>query len=123
MNIMENITTTRITASEAERTKTEIHALLNQYPELGMNPGYIAALGEIPSGIIVRARKADPITAKAMLNKALVWKDRLLGTYPDLAQRPAQFAVALETPEEYLMDRSGGKLAGKEYQRRTENMR
>lgn len=42
---MENITTTSITASEAERTKTEIHALLNQYPELGMNPGYVAALG------------------------------------------------------------------------------
>ncbi len=123
MNIMENITTTRITASEAERTKTEIHALLNQYPELGMNPGYIAALGELPSGIIVRARKADPITAKAMLNKALVWKDRLLGAYPDLAQRPAQFAMALETPEGYLMDRSGGKLAAKEYQHRTENMR
>lgn len=58
-----------------------------------------------------------------MLNKALVWKDRLLEAYPDLVQRPAQFAVALETPEEYLMDRSGGKLAGKEYQRRTENMR
>lgn len=58
-----------------------------------------------------------------MLNKALVWKDRLLGAYPDLAQRPTQFAVALETPEKYLMDRSGGKLAGKEYQRRTENMR
>lgn len=102
-------------ASEAERTQTEIHALLNRYPELGMNQGYVAALSELPSGIIVRARKSDPITAKAILNKALKWKDQLLAAYPDLAQRPAQFAVALETPEEYLMDRSGGKQAGKEY--------
>jgi len=123
MNIMDNITATSITASEAQRTKTEIHALLNQYPELGMNPGYVAALGDLPSGIIVRARKADPITAKAVLDKALTWKDQLLGAFPDLAQRPAQFAVALETPEEYLKDRSGGKLAGKECQQRTENLR
>ena len=109
---MENINTQ---ASEAERTQKEIHALLNQYPELGMNQSYVAALSELPSGIIVRARKSDPITAKAILNKALKWKDQLLAAYPDLAQRPAQFAVALETPEEYLMDRSGGKQAGKEY--------
>ncbi len=120
---MENITATSITASEAQRTKTEIRALLNQYPELGTDQGYVAVLGELPSGIIARARKSDPITAKAMLNKALAWKDKLLGTYPDLAQRPAQFAMALETPEAYLMDRSRGREAGKEYQRRTENMR
>lgn len=101
--------------SEAEHTKTEIHTLLNRYPELGMNQGYVAALSELPSGIIVSARKADPITARAVLNKALAWKDRLLEAYPDLAQRPAQFAMALETPEEYLMDCSGGKQAGKEY--------
>lgn len=112
---MGNSTVTKISASEVQRTKTEIHALLNQYPELGMNQGYVAALSEIPNGIIVRARKADPITATAMLNKALAWKDRLLATYPDLAQRPAQFAVALEPPEEYLKDRSGDKQTGKEY--------
>lgn len=111
---MENSTVTQISASEAQRTKTEIHALLNQYPELGINQGYVAALSKLPSGIIVRARKSDPITAKAVLNKALNWKDQLLATYPDLAQRPAQFAVALETPEEYLKDRAGGKQAGKE---------
>ena len=112
---MGNSTVTKISASEAQRTKMEIHALLNQYPELGMNQGYVAALSELPSGIIVRARKSDPITAKAVLNKALNWKDQLLATYPDLAQRPAQFAVALETPEEYLKDRSGGKQMGKDY--------
>lgn len=69
-----------------------------------------------PAEIIVRARKSDPITAKAVLNKALGWKDRLLAAYPDLAQRSAQFAMALETPEEYLKDCSGGKQMGKEYQ-------
>lgn len=69
----------------------------------------------LPSGIIVRARKSDPITAKAVLNKALNWKDQMLAAYPDLAQRPAQFAMALETPEEYLKDRSGGKQMGKDY--------
>lgn len=106
------------TASEPERTKEEIHMLLNMYPELGADQGYVAALAELPSGIVVRARKAGPIGARAMLNKALEWKDRLLAAYPDLAQRPAQFAVALETPEEYLMDRSGGKQAGKEYTRK-----
>ena len=109
---MKNIITQ---AGETERTQTKIHALLNRYPELGMNQGYVAALTELPSGIIVRARKSDPITAKAILNKALKWKNQLLAAYPDLAQRPAQFAVALETPEAYLMDRSGGKQAGKEY--------
>lgn len=109
--------------SEAQRTKTEIHTLLNQYPELGMDRGYVEALGELPSGIIVRARKADPITAKAMLNKALVWKDKLLAAYPDLAQRPAQFAMALETPEAYLMDRSMGKQAGKDYNNRSGGVR
>ena len=112
---MENVTNTSITASEAQRTKAEIHVLLNQYPELGMNQGYVAALSELPSGIIVRARKSDPITAKAILSKALNWKNQLLAAYPDLAQRPAQFAMALETPEEYLKDRSGGKQVGKEY--------
>ena len=112
---MGNSTVTKISASEAQRTKMEIHALLNQYPELGMNQEYVAALAALPRGIIVRARKSDPITAKVVLNKALNWKDQLLAAYPDLAQRPAQFAVALETPEEYLMDRSGGKQAGKEY--------
>lgn len=112
---MGNSTVTKISASEAERTQKEIHALLSQYPEL---EGYVAALSELPSGIIVRARKSDPITAKAVLNKALNWKDQLLAAYPDLAQRPAQFAMALETPEEYLKDRSGGKQAGKEYANR-----
>lgn len=91
---------------------------LGPVPELGMNQGYVAALSGLPSGIIVRARKSDPITAKAVLNKALNWKDQLLAAYPDLAQRPAQFAVALETPEEYLKDRAGGKQAGKEYANR-----
>jgi hypothetical protein len=112
---MGNNTVAKISASEAERTQREIHALLKQYPELGMNQEYVAALGELPSGIIVRVRKSDPITAKAVPNKALNWKDQLLAAYPDLAQRPAQFAVALETPEAYLMDRSRGKEAGKEY--------
>ena len=112
---MGNSTVTKISASEAERTQKEIHALLNQYPELGLNQEYVAALAALPSGIIVRAHKSDPITAKAILNKALAWKDRLLAAYPDLAQRPAQFSVALETPEAYLMDRSGGKQMGKEY--------
>ncbi len=112
---MGNSTVTKISASEAEHTQGEIHALLKQYPELGMNQGYVAALSELPSGIIVRARKSDPITAKAVLNKALNWKNQLLAAYPDLAQRPAQFAMALETPEEYLKDRSGGKQMGKGY--------
>lgn len=109
---MENSAVTKISASEAERTKKEIHALLKQYPELGVNQEYVAAL---PSGIIVRARKYDPITAKAVLSKALNWKDQLLAAYPDLAQWPTQFAMALETPEEYLKDRSGGKQMGKGY--------
>lgn len=115
---MGNSTVTKISASEAEHTQGEIHALLKQYPELGMNQGYVAALSELPSGIIVRARKSDPITAKAVLNKALNWKNQLLAAYPDLAQRPAQFAMALETPEEYLKDRSGGKQMGKGYANR-----
>lgn len=115
---MGNNTVTKISASEVQRTKTEIHALLNQYPELGTNQGYVAALSELPSGIIVRAQKSDPITAKSILNKALAWKGRLLETYPDLAQRPAQFAMALETPEAYLMDRSRGKQAAKDYNQR-----
>lgn len=125
---MGNNTVAKISASEAERTQREIHALLKQYPELymnqlGVNQEYVAALGELPSGIIVRARKSDPITAKAVLNKALVWKDRLLAAYPDLAQRPAQFAMALETPEAYMMDRSRGKEAGKEYVDRQKRIR
>ena len=103
--------------SEAERTKKEIHALLKMYPELGVDQQYVAALEQLPAGIIALARKADPIGARAMLNKALKWKDELLAKYPDLVQRPAQFAIALEPPEEYLMDRSGGKQAGREYQR------
>lgn len=114
---MGNSTVTKISASEAERTQKEIHALLKQHPELGMNQEYVAALATLPGGIIVRARKSDPITAKAVLNKALNWKDQLLAAYPDLAQRPAQFAMALETPEEYLKDRSGGKQMGEEYVR------
>lgn len=120
LNIMGNSTVTKISASEAERTQKEIHALLKQYPELGINQEYVAAL---PSGIIVRARKSDPITAKAVLNKALNWRDQLLAAYPDLAQRPAQFAMALETPEEYLKDRSGGKQMGKGYADRAGGMR
>lgn len=112
---MGNSTVTKISASEAERTQKEIHALLEQHRELGTSCEYVAALAELPSGIIVRARKSDPITAKAVLNKALNWKDQLLAAYPDLAQRPAQFAMALETPEEYLKDRSGGKQMGKDY--------
>lgn len=102
--------------SEAVGVQKEIHALLNRYPELGMDQGYVAALEKLPAGLIARAKAQDPITAKAMLNKALAWKDKLLEAYPDLAQRPAQFAMALETPEEYLKDRSGGKQAGTEYQ-------
>ena len=47
------------------------------------------------------------------MSKALNWKDQLLAAYPDLAQWPTQFAMALETPEEYLKDRSGGKQMGK----------
>lgn len=74
---MGNSTVTKISASEAERTQKEIHALLKQYPELGVNQEYVAALAELPSGIIVRARKYDPITAKAVLSKALNWKDQL----------------------------------------------
>lgn len=101
--------------SEAERTRKEIHTLLKVYPELGTNQGYVAALAQLPAGIIASARNAGPITAKSMLDKALKWKDTLLEAYPDLAQRPIQFAVALETPEEYMKDRSGGKYAGKEY--------
>ena len=119
---MENNAVTKISTSEAQRTKTEIHALLNQYPELGVNRGFVAALSALPGGIIVRARKSGPITAKVILNKALEWKDRLLATYPDLAQRPEQFAMALETPEAYLMDRSRGKEAGKEYVNRQMRM-
>lgn len=120
---MGNSTVAKISASEAEHTQREIHALLKQYPELGMDQGYMAALAALPSGIIVRARKSDPITAKAVLNKALNWKDQMLAAYPDLAQRPAQFAMALETPEEYLKDRSGGKQMGKDYVDRAEGTR
>ena len=47
----------------------------------------------------------------------------MLTAYPDLAQRPAQFAMALETPEEYLKDRSGGKQMGKDYVDRAEGTR
>lgn len=112
---MENVNTPHMTASETERTKVEVRTLLKLYPELGADQGYVAALEQLPAGIIVSARKSDPITAKAVLNKALEWKDKLLAAYPDLAQRPAQFAVALETPEEYLKDRSMGKYAGREY--------
>ena len=112
---MDNINTNHMTASEAARTKKEIHTLLSTYPELGADQRYVAALEQFPAGIIVSARKFGPIGAKAMLDKALVWKDKLLAAYPDLAQRPAQFAVALETPQQYLMDRSGGRQAGKEY--------
>ncbi len=82
---MGNSTVTKISASEAERTQREIHALLKQHPELGTNCEYVASLAALPSGIIVRARKSDPITAKAVLNKALNWKEQLLATYPDLA--------------------------------------
>lgn len=117
---MEKINTT---ASEAEQTKNEIRALLNTYPELGADQGYVAALEQLPAGIIALARKADPIVARAMLNKALKWKDELLAKYPDLAQRPAQFTVALETPEEYLKDRSGGRYAVREYAARPGNVR
>lgn len=113
--MVENSNTAHMVVNEAERTKVEIRTLLKTHPELGVDQGYVAALEQLPAGIIVRARKADPIGARAMLNKALEWKDKLLGAYPDLAQRPAQFAMALETPEAYLMDRSGGKQAGKEY--------
>lgn len=120
---MENINTPHMTASEAALTKNEIRTLLNMYPELGVDRGYVAALEQLPAGIIISARKSDPITAKAVLNKALDWKDKLLTAYPDLAQRPAQFAVALETPEEYLMDRSGGKYAGREYAARSGDVR
>lgn len=120
---MKAINTTHTVASEVERTKKELHTLLNMYPELGMNQGYVAALAELPSGIIISARKAGPIGAKAVLNKALEWKDRLLAEYPDLAQRPAQFAVALETPEEYMKDRSDGRQAGKEYASRSGGVR
>lgn len=109
---MENINTT---AYDVEQTRNEIRALLNTYPELGVNQGYVAALEQLPAGIIATARGYDPITAKAVLNKALEWKDKLLAEYPDLAQRPAQFAVALETPMAYLGDRSRGKEAAKEY--------
>lgn len=106
------------TASEAEHTRMEIRNLLKICPELGMNQESIAALGKLPCGIIISARKAGPIGAKAVINKALAWKDRLLAEYPDLAQNPAQFAVALETPEEYVKDRSNGKQAAKDYQSR-----
>lgn len=41
---MGNSIVTKISASEAEHTQREIHALLNQYPELGMNQEYVAAL-------------------------------------------------------------------------------
>lgn len=101
--------------SEAELTEKAIHTLLDMYPELGADQGYVTALAQLPAGIIITARKAGPIEARAVLNKALKWKDELLAKYPDLAQRPAQFTVALETPEEYMKDRSGGKYAGKEY--------
>ena len=109
--------------SEAERTKNELRVLLNTYPELGADQRYVAALEQLPAGIIVSARKAGPIGAKAVLDKALTWKDRLLAAYPDLARRPAQFAVALETPQQYLKDRSGGRQAGKEYAARSGGMR
>ena len=109
---MKNINTT---AGEAERTKAEIRTLLNMCPELGVDREYVAALAKLPCGIIITARKAGPIGARAVLNKALKWKDRLLAEYPDLKERPAQFAMALETPEAYMMDRSGGKYAGREY--------
>lgn len=101
--------------SEAELTEKAIHTLLSMYPELGTDQGYVTALAQLPAGIIITAREAGPIGARAVLNKALKWKDTLLEAYPDLAQRPVQFAVALETPEEYMKDRSGGKYAGKEY--------
>lgn len=123
LKTMENVNTPHMTASETERTKVEIRTLLKLYPELGTDQGYVAALEQLPAGIIVSARKSDPITAKAVLNKALEWKDKLLAAYPDLAQRPAQFAVALETPQQYLQDRSGGKYAGREYAARAGDIR
>jgi len=105
------------TASEAERTGTEIRNLLKICPELGMNQESIAALEKLPRGIIITAQKAGPIGAKAVINKALTWRGKLLEEYPDLAQNPAQFTVALETPEEYVKDRSNGKQAARDYQR------
>ena len=120
---MNNINPTQTTTFETERIRKEIRTLLSKYPELGANQEYVDALAQLPSGIIASARRYDPITAKAVLNKALKWKDTLLAAYPDLAQRPAQFAMALETPEQYLMDRSGGKEAAKEYVDRRRKVR
>lgn len=120
---MESINTTQTMNIEAERTRKAIHTLLNVYPELGADQEYVTALAQLPAGIIITARKAGPIEARAVLNKALKWKDTLLAAYPDLAQRPVQFAVALEAPEEYMKDRSGGKYAGKEYADRSGGMR
>lgn len=76
--MMENSNTAHMVVSEAERTKVEICTLLKTYPELGVDQRYVAALEQLPAGIIVRARKTDPIGAMAMLNKALEWKDKLL---------------------------------------------
>ena len=74
------------------------------------------ALLDLPDGIIdVAANYGDSRDAKAILNKALAWKDRLLNAYPDLASKPAQFIVALESPEHYMMDRSGGKAAAEKF--------
>lgn len=57
---MGNNTVTKISASEVQRTKTEIHALLNQYPELGTNQGYVAALSELPKTAAPHARYHVP---------------------------------------------------------------
>lgn len=88
---MGNRTVAKISASEAERTQKEIHALLNQYPELGMNQEYVAALAALPSGIIVRARKSAPLTRKGRFEQGAELEGSDVGRIPGLG--PAAGAV------------------------------
>ena len=81
------------------------------------NQSWFAAMEGLPDEFIhaVMRECHDSRDAASMVNKAFIWRDRLLAEHPDLAQNPAQFAYALEYPEKYMADRSGGKQAAQMY--------
>lgn len=93
--------------------KSMIQKFRNRFKDLTTtkDQSWFAAMEKLPDEFIqaVMTECSDSRTAARVVNKALSWRDRLLASYPDLAQKPAQFAYALECPEEYLAGRSGGK--------------
>ncbi len=73
-------------------------------------------LGALPDELIETvAGYNDSAHARRTLNRALERKSQVLASFPELATKPGELAVALENPDTYMKDKSGARADAKKY--------